>query len=753
MRRKSTLAFKIDLIKIIAIYAMSLLLFSACAPSFEQQSTDRTSRLQRYTPTERKALTDAADEEGFFYTGFENKNSFGNFKETVQKVTQTKDGERNPFAESIARVIFDLKDIPGNQYPHEKNVELYVVWKDNASTRFTGIIDLKKNRKTVRLNVDGKLDRSAGAEFYCENETCSQAKVYLYKPDRELGTGVSLTRESRDIRLTSMSSKAESQPEKRKVEDRKVTIVSWAVVDGVSRFIMDEVPSAAPRIVNLPPIRVVGDLINPEGGAKLVKQLPTDTTLNSLISASFEDALNKHTNSSANIAKLVGNTNTGDFILRFSPRKAEDALPVPAIQKTNSVQPTQAPVAKQSEQPRESHTIQNSRPQPVPEPVVRNSTAGSTKAKQAAETPVPKRQEQLVVPSAVAVPAQPPQKSPPQNRVVVQPSQPTTNQTPTSTSTRESSPGLVDRVKNYFSTSTTPNRSQPAPKAPVRAPAPKESEDVVIFGEVLPRVSENAPIPRERTCGIQVGANVDFLVSQILVDCHRPEVIEEARVQWLVKDSTGGYKFNSTMQDFYDLYHERSGDTPRLNKYKIAKGLVENTYGFHSIVMAKTLAESHFREGAVSTKGAFSVWQLMPDTAKGYNVYPSDRSNINKTTYAAMTYLRTTMDTPGINWDFKLAVAGYNMGHNGMSAKTRDPRLANVSNRTTGLNEEFLSLVRYKTNFWEMRKFNMLLYETAHHVPKVLSGAQLLMAPEVFGARAPYEAPPISITPKTKIKL
>jgi hypothetical protein len=82
------------------------------------------------------------------------------------------------------------------------------------------------------------------------------------------------------------------------------------------------------------------------------------------------------------------------------------------------------------------------------------------------------------------------------------------------------------------------------------------------------------------------------------------------------------------------------------------------------------IAESALRPHAGSSKGAVGFWQLLPQTARKYglvvNEYIDQRREITASTNAALNYLQVMYAKFG-SWT--LAVAGYNMGEEGLAAE------------------------------------------------------------------------------------
>lgn len=82
------------------------------------------------------------------------------------------------------------------------------------------------------------------------------------------------------------------------------------------------------------------------------------------------------------------------------------------------------------------------------------------------------------------------------------------------------------------------------------------------------------------------------------------------------------------------------------------------------------IAESALRPHAGSSKGAIGYWQMLSQTARKYglevNEYVDERREINASTRAAIKYLKALHQKFG-SWT--LAVAGYNMGEEGLAAE------------------------------------------------------------------------------------
>jgi hypothetical protein len=112
--------------------------------------------------------------------------------------------------------------------------------------------------------------------------------------------------------------------------------------------------------------------------------------------------------------------------------------------------------------------------------------------------------------------------------------------------------------------------------------------------------------------------------------------------------------------------------------------------------------ESNWKPFALSPKGAFGLWQLMPATARRYglrvDVLRDDRADVRKATRAAARYLRDLHLRFG---DWPLALAAYNAGEDAVQRAMQ-----------RGESNDFGDLSRQK----------LLPAETRAYVPAVLAG-------------------------------
>lgn len=115
------------------------------------------------------------------------------------------------------------------------------------------------------------------------------------------------------------------------------------------------------------------------------------------------------------------------------------------------------------------------------------------------------------------------------------------------------------------------------------------------------------------------------------------------------------------------------------------------------------LLESGYRQNAVSNAGAAGLWQLMPDTARRFGLTVSalqdDRFDVDKSTVAALTYLRWLYEH--FDHDWSLALAGYNAGEKRISSAQQKAKL---------------------NDFCELQ----LPAETQHYVPRLIAMSEIL---------------------------
>ena len=135
-------------------------------------------------------------------------------------------------------------------------------------------------------------------------------------------------------------------------------------------------------------------------------------------------------------------------------------------------------------------------------------------------------------------------------------------------------------------------------------------------------------------------------------------------------------------------------------------------------LIALPVVESLYNPFAVSSKGARGIWQLMPITAKMngliMNSYIDERSDIYKSTVAAMDYIKSLREMFNDNWD--LIIAGYNGGGGYILSQVRKQNTL---------------------NFWEMCNASDFKGETLEFVPRFYAILHILKNLESYDIQAP----------------
>ena len=144
---------------------------------------------------------------------------------------------------------------------------------------------------------------------------------------------------------------------------------------------------------------------------------------------------------------------------------------------------------------------------------------------------------------------------------------------------------------------------------------------------------------------------------------------------------------------------------PRFQSMGVEASRIFGEVGVPTEFLAVAQVESNFNPKALSRKGAFGLWQLMPSTARRYGLRVDatrdDRADPEKATRAAARYLR---DLHGQFGDWLLALAAYNAGED----------LVQKAMERAGT-----------ADYWSLSNAFHLPKETRNYVPAVLAAARL----------------------------
>jgi membrane-bound lytic murein transglycosylase D len=132
------------------------------------------------------------------------------------------------------------------------------------------------------------------------------------------------------------------------------------------------------------------------------------------------------------------------------------------------------------------------------------------------------------------------------------------------------------------------------------------------------------------------------------------------------------------------------------------------------------VVESALRPHAGSNKGAIGFWQLMPETARKYGLTVNDRVDqrraIHHSTRAALSYLQ---DLHRHLKSWTLAVAGYNMGEEGLTAEILEQDTHDYYQLYLPLETQqfLLRIVAIKLIFSDTQRFGFLLEDDDRYPP------------------------------------
>jgi hypothetical protein len=138
----------------------------------------------------------------------------------------------------------------------------------------------------------------------------------------------------------------------------------------------------------------------------------------------------------------------------------------------------------------------------------------------------------------------------------------------------------------------------------------------------------------------------------------------------------------------------------RFRSLGVDAGAIFREFGVPVALLKVAQVESNWKPFALSRKGAFGLWQLMPATARRYglrvDVASDDRADTDKATRAAARYLRDLHEQFG---DWALALAAYNAGEDAVARAVE-----------RGASRDF----------WSLSQRKLLPAETRAYVPAVL---------------------------------
>jgi len=144
---------------------------------------------------------------------------------------------------------------------------------------------------------------------------------------------------------------------------------------------------------------------------------------------------------------------------------------------------------------------------------------------------------------------------------------------------------------------------------------------------------------------------------------------------------------------------------PRFQSMGVDASRIFGEVGVPAEYLAVAQVESNFNPAALSPKGAFGLWQLMPSTARRYGLRVDssrdDRADPEKATRAAARYLRDLYVQFG---DWLLALAAYNAGEDLVQKAVERGGTA---------------------DFWSLSDARQLPKETRNYVPAVLAAVRL----------------------------
>ncbi len=168
------------------------------------------------------------------------------------------------------------------------------------------------------------------------------------------------------------------------------------------------------------------------------------------------------------------------------------------------------------------------------------------------------------------------------------------------------------------------------------------------------------------------------------------------------------YRDNKRGRTIARIWAKKSGRFAPALKAELAKA------GLPTDLVWLSLIESGHNPNIHSVAGAAGLWQFMPDSGRMYGLvvdrWVDERLDPKRSTGAAIAYLSDLYRRFG-NWE--LAMAGYNMGHGGLSR----------------------AIKKFNTNdYWELSKHEAgIPWETTLYVPKIFAIAIVMNNKRAFG--------------------
>jgi membrane-bound lytic murein transglycosylase D len=183
---------------------------------------------------------------------------------------------------------------------------------------------------------------------------------------------------------------------------------------------------------------------------------------------------------------------------------------------------------------------------------------------------------------------------------------------------------------------------------------------------------------------------------------------------------------NPITQKFIEIYSKQRPKTveealARSGRYKDMIETALKDHGLPKELFYLVMAESEYKDEALSHSGAAGLWQFMPGTARKYGLEVSywldERYVPEKATQAAVRYLADLYQWFG---DWNLALAAYNRGEGGLGRDMQYSR---------------------SVDFAGLAGRNALPDETHHYVPKFMACVLIGEHPGKYGLHPKYEEP------------